>query len=117
MNIPTFRLAGRQILLQLRDILTSASQRISSELPDYSTDVGDLSEPKENNIGLGPAIYYLYRKGYVDVNDRRIQITPAGLDSLDSYWVRHRDQLLMVLISGTIGILGTIVGVLLGVLI
>lgn len=105
---------SRIVLIQLRDSLLSSTQRLSDALPDFSVDVSEIKLPENTGISIGPIIYYLWQKNYIEISGRGVVITPRGIESLEPFFRRRSEQKLLLVFSGSLGILGTIIGLILG---
>lgn len=108
---------SRIVLTQLRNSLFSSTQKFSGTLPDFSVDVSEIKLPENTVISIGPIIYYLWQKNYIEISGRGVIITPKGIESLEPFLRRKSEQILLVLFSGSFGIIGTIIGLILGRLI
>ena len=104
---------NREILLELKRHYLNNTKRIADTVPDLSIDISQLDITEESKKFLGPSVYYLHQKRYVDLKNRRVTITPEGLEELEPFFVKNKIQVFLTIFAGFLGILGTIVGVVL----
>jgi len=103
--------ANHEILSQLRIHFLNNTKQISSTLPDLSIDISGLDVKEEYYKLIGPSIYFLYKKGFIILENRRVTITPQGIEELEPFYLKYKTQILLIGLSGILGILGTIIGV------
>ncbi len=102
---------NREILGGLKNHYLNNAKRISDAIPDLSVDVSQLDISEDGKKLLGPSLFYLFQKGFVDLRNRRVTITPKGIEELEPFFLKYRVQISLAIFSGLWGILGTIVGV------
>jgi len=104
---------NREILLELKNHYLNNTKRISDVIPDLSVDVSELDISEDGKKFLGPSLFYLFQKGFIDLRNRRVTITPKGIEELEPFFLKYKVQVSLAIFSGLLGILGTIVGVVL----
>nr|NQU94408.1 hypothetical protein [Bacteroidota bacterium] len=102
-----------EILSKLKIHFLNNAKQISSTLPDLSIDISELDVTGEHEKFIGPSIFFLYQKGFIILNNRRITITPQGIEELEPFYMKNKNQIIIIVLSGFLGILGTIIGVIL----
>ena len=105
--------ANREILQELKNHYMSSTKRITDKIADLSIDISQLNISDACKTLLGPSLIYLNKKGFIDLENRRVTITPKGIEELEPIYFRYRHQLFLAVFSGILGILGTIIGVVL----
>ncbi len=113
----SFSKVNQAILLELKKHYWNNTKRIIDTVPDLSIDISELSIKEEYKKLLGPSIYFLCQKGFIDLKNRRITITPQGIEELEPFYIRNKQQIIFVMLSGLLGIFGTIIGVVLTLII
>ncbi len=104
---------NREILLELKKHYLSNTKRFANTIPDLSIDISQMNVSDNCKKLLGPSLIYLYQKGFIGLANRRVTITPKGIEELEPILFRYRHQFFLAVFSGLLGILGTIIGVVL----
>lgn len=102
---------NHEILSQLKIHFLNNTKQISSTLPDLSIDISELDFKEEYKRLIGPSIYFLYKKGFIILKNRRVTIAPQGIEELEPFYMKNKNHILLIVLSGILGILGTIIGV------
>lgn len=105
--------SNREILVDLKNHYLNNTKRISETIPDLSIDISQMNISENCKKLLGPSLFYLFQKGFIDLTNRRVTITPKGIEELEPFFLKYKLQVSLAIFSGLLGILGTITGVVL----